>query len=72
MSTERKLYLLRVQASAVPVSGGPSQGLALPDVVTEELDAEGWHVISHGLMAADLSGDLMLSLYVEREVLTTS
>ena len=61
---ERKLLLMRVDESLIPAPGGAVQ-LDLPETVDAVLD-QGWRVVSHHLTASDLSGSLLLSLFIER------
>ena len=65
--TERKLFLLRVQTSAVPSAEYPSRKLGLPEALTGELNQGNWRVINHAL-TPDATGGVLLSLYCERQV----
>lgn len=64
--TERKIFLLRVQSSALPTAQYPSRKLGLPDPLTGELDRDGWRVVNHTL-SPEATGGLLLSLYCERD-----
>ena len=65
--TERKLFLLRVQSSAVPSAEYPSRKLGLPEALTGELNQGNWRVVNHAL-SPDATGGVLLSLYCERQV----
>ena len=64
--TERKIFPLRVQSSALPSAEYPSRKLGLPDPLTGELNSGGWRVVNHTL-SPDATGGLLLSLYCERD-----
>jgi hypothetical protein len=63
--TERKLFLLRVQSSALPSADFPFRKLGLPDTLTSELNQGGWRVVNHTI-GPEPTGGLLLSLYCER------
>lgn len=65
MAVERRVLMMRIAEDQLPGPGGAMQ-LSLPDTVNELLDTEGWRVVSHHIATADLTGTLVLSLYVER------
>lgn len=65
--TERRLYAMWMHSSLIPEpDSGEVQRLDLPDLVTQELDEGGWNVVHHTVKVPDLSGDMLLTLYVER------
>lgn len=68
VAIKRTVYVVRVPVSMIPAAGDLDvQVLYFPAGLTEVLDAEGWRVVSHTTAFPDLSGDMMLSLYCERD-----
>ena len=63
--TERRLVLVRITAPEMPTAG-TATAFELPDSVLTMLD-EGWRVVNHTTGFPDLSGDMVVSLYCERD-----